>query len=243
MKPHTSFLICATPRSGSFLLCEALINTGIAGNPGEYFWRGNEPFWKERWGVSNYADYLMKAIEQGTSLNGVFGAKIMWGYFDDCIGKIQQIPVYQGIDLPSLLPKVFPKLHYVQMIRRDKVRQAISFWKALETNIWAWSSDAIPVPEKEPTFNFERIDHLKQEIIAHEAAWGKYFEMCQVKPLVIVYEKLALEYEETAREVLRFLGIPVPLNLEFAARKMKRQSDALTEAWVQAYYQHERGDR
>ena len=54
METNTSYLICATPRSGSFLLCEALKNTGIAGNPEEYFWRGDEPFWKERWGVSNY---------------------------------------------------------------------------------------------------------------------------------------------------------------------------------------------
>ena len=243
MEPNTSYLICATNRSGSFLLCEALKNTGIAGNPEEYFWRGDEPFWKERWGVSNYEDYLPKAIEQGTTSNGVFGAKIMWGYFDDFVGKIMQIPAYQQIDLPSLLPKVFPNLHYIQMTRRDKVRQAISFWKAIETNIWAWSSDEPPVPEKEPTFNYEAISKLKREIFAHEAAWGNYFEMCQVEPLVIVYEDLVLACEETALEVLRFLDIPVPPNLEFAERKMKRQADALTETWVQAYNQHEKAGR
>ncbi len=98
----------------------------------------------------------------------------------------------------------------------------------------------MPVLEKELTFNYDAINNLKQVIIAHDVAWEKYFEMCQVKPLVIVYEELALDYEETAREVLRYLGIPVPLNLEFAARKMKRQSDALTKTWVQAYYQHEK---
>ncbi len=36
-KPNTSYLICATPRSGSTLLCEALDNTGLAGHPKEYF--------------------------------------------------------------------------------------------------------------------------------------------------------------------------------------------------------------
>ena len=243
MKPIKSFLICATNRSGSFLLCEALKNTGIAGNPEEYFWRGDEPFWKERWGVSDYGDYLKKAIEQGTSSNGVFGAKIMWGYFDDFVGKLKQIPIYQQIDLPSLLPKVFPNLHYVRIIRRDKVRQAISFWRAIEANIWAWSSDEIPAAEKVPTFNYEAIDALKREIIAHEAAWANYFGLCQVEPLVIVYEELVLEYEETARKVLRFLDIPVPPNLVFAPRKMKRQADALTEAWVQAYYECERANK
>ena len=68
MQPHISYLICATNRSGSFLLCEALKNTGVAGQPEEYFWRNDEPFWKERWGVSSYADYVAGAITQGDSL-------------------------------------------------------------------------------------------------------------------------------------------------------------------------------
>jgi len=56
--PHTSYLICATPRSGSFLLCETLKDTGLAGNPEEYFWRDDEPAWTARWGTETYLDYL-----------------------------------------------------------------------------------------------------------------------------------------------------------------------------------------
>lgn len=37
MRPELSYLICATPRSGSTLLCEAMQNSGIAGCPEEYF--------------------------------------------------------------------------------------------------------------------------------------------------------------------------------------------------------------
>src|SRR3954469_9702243 len=32
-----SYLVCATPRSGSTLLCETLSKTGVAGNPLEFF--------------------------------------------------------------------------------------------------------------------------------------------------------------------------------------------------------------
>ncbi len=35
--PHTSYLICSTPRTGSSLLCDALTATGVAGRPEEYF--------------------------------------------------------------------------------------------------------------------------------------------------------------------------------------------------------------
>jgi LPS sulfotransferase NodH len=36
-EPNLSYLICATPRSGSTLLCEALGSTGISGRPAEHF--------------------------------------------------------------------------------------------------------------------------------------------------------------------------------------------------------------
>lgn len=35
--PERSYLVCATPRSGSTLLCKALRETGVAGKPEEYF--------------------------------------------------------------------------------------------------------------------------------------------------------------------------------------------------------------
>jgi hypothetical protein len=37
MTPRLSYLICATPRSGSTLLCHALDATGISGHPDEHF--------------------------------------------------------------------------------------------------------------------------------------------------------------------------------------------------------------
>src|SRR5690349_2818921 len=37
MQPDSSYLVCATPRSGSTLVCHALEETGVAGRPEEYF--------------------------------------------------------------------------------------------------------------------------------------------------------------------------------------------------------------
>src|SRR3954452_18480605 len=37
MTPDRCYLVCATPRSGSTLLCHLLDDTGIAGHPEEYF--------------------------------------------------------------------------------------------------------------------------------------------------------------------------------------------------------------
>jgi LPS sulfotransferase NodH len=47
---NLSYLVCATPRTGSNFLCEVLSSTGVAGYPGEYFWQRS--FWYQRRGVA-----------------------------------------------------------------------------------------------------------------------------------------------------------------------------------------------
>src|SRR6266576_2724987 len=117
VKPTRCYLVCATPRSGSTLLCEGLEATGVAGRPREYFEelketgvprRPREYFWGLRspdvlrlvpqdsqldrrseqrpsWDRDDYARHLAASLEQGTTPNGVFGAKLMWSYFRDFI--------------------------------------------------------------------------------------------------------------------------------------------------------------
>jgi LPS sulfotransferase NodH len=237
--PHTSYLICATPRSGSSLLCEALKLTRVAGKPGAYFDRGDMPMWSRRWGVSNYAEYLAKALEEGTTTNGVFGAKVMWGYFHDFERRLRKLPQYRELPLPELLPAVFPNLRYIRMTRRDKVRQAVSYSKAIQTEVWSQKNGQTRVPEKELAYDCEQIDQLVQEIVAHETAWDQYFQFCRVKPFTVVYEDFVAAYESTAIEVLRYLQVPVPDNLSFTGRWMIRQADALSEEWVQRHHEEQ----
>lgn len=40
-KPVLSYLVCTTPRTGSYQLCEALKLTKVCGNPEEAFWKGH----------------------------------------------------------------------------------------------------------------------------------------------------------------------------------------------------------
>ena len=273
MQPYTSYLVCATPRSGSTLLCEALANTGIAGHPKEYFealkdtglprrpkeyFEGLEnseimellgdysrvdegPTELELWGTSNYADYLARVIEQGTTPNGVFGAKLMWGYFDDFICHLRQISSCRDMAVPDLLSTTFPNLHYIWVTRQDKVRQAVSLWKAIQTSTWRMEESSLSKDSSLPSpgkliFHFEAIDHLVQRIVAHEVAWRQYFDACKVQPFTVVYEELTVAYEATALNILRYLQVPIPENLTFAERRMKRQADALSEEWVQRYH-------
>jgi len=271
--PTCSYLVCATPRSGSTLLCEALANTGIAGNPKEYFEalrttgqprRPREYFTTvdnpeiaellgdfsrlddisttpTSQGTNTFEHYLTEVLAEGTTSNGVFGAKIMWGYFDDFISNLRDIPSCKELPTPTLLAAVFPNLHYIWVTRDDKLRQAISLWKAIQTWTWREDESSTPAgqpehPKKELHFHFEAIDHLRQQIVENEQAWQDYFDAAAIEPFKITYEELVEHYEVTAMQILKYLHVPILEYITFAERRMKRQADALSEEWAARYH-------
>jgi len=239
MQPRTSYLVCGTPRSGSSLLCEALINTGIAGQPEEeYFLPRNELVWQERWGTSTYAEYLASAIKQCTTLNEVFGAKMMWGYFDNFVSKVRRLPTYndKALSVNDLMQSVFPNLHYIWIKRSDKVRQAVSHAKAIQTDVWKMVTETEPLLTTKPAFSFKQIDFMVQHLEAQEAAWQNYFAVNGIQPFIVVYEDFVLRYEATAVQILKYLDIPEAERVEFAPRRMRKQADEESEIWVQRYH-------
>lgn len=239
MRPLTSYLICATPRCGSYLLCEALRNTGIAGRPDEFFYPDTAAVWRERWGATSDAEFLSRAIDAGSTPNGVFGAKVMWGYFDDFTRQLRRLPgASRRAPVPELLAAAFPNLSFVWITRRDKVRQAVSHWRAAQTNVWVWGGERQEA--REPAFDFRQIDRLVRQNQEHDRAWQRFFAAHRISPFVVVYEQLAEAYETTATQILRFLNISVPDDLVFGERRMKRQADDLSESWVEQYHSAKR---
>jgi trehalose 2-sulfotransferase len=270
VQPRGSYIIYATPRSGSTLLCEALINTGLAGRPEEPFeflkatgrprrpleyftgvedaeliklLSGREgPPWSQPTN-GDYAEYLATVIEQATTPNGIFGTKLMWGYLDDFVNNLRTLPAYSTQPVPELFTTIFPNLHHITVIRRDKVRQAVSLWKAIQTQSWAHEDDELAggkAHQHTPIFYFGAIDHLKRQLEEHDAAWQQYFTQNNIEPYRVVYEDFVPTYEETTLEILRYLDVSIPEKLTFSTRRMKRQADALSDQWIQLYHEQRR---
>ena len=255
MRPYVSYLIMATPRSGSYLLCEALINTNLAGRPTEYFGPVETRSLLKKWDVPDYAACLARIIEEGTTPNGVFGAKIIWQFIEDFVDHLRDIPGYEKLSMPQLMSTTFPHLSYLWITRRDKVRQAISFWKALQNNAWiefegqrpwaqitaqkrvlaeSWKQQP---SEKEEIFDFKTIERLRRGLEEDEVEMQQYFTTCEVQPFKVVYEDFVGTYEETVFQILDYLQIPVPEQLVFGERKLKKQANEQSEEWVQRYYE------
>jgi LPS sulfotransferase NodH len=265
-----SYLVCATPRSGSTLLCHLLDQTEIAGHPEEYFEalrhsglprRPHEYFDPERhaniierlafrempdsephpsplWQPETYDSYVEWAIEQGTTPNGVFGAKLMWGYLGDFAALLRGIDGLAGLPVPELLTRVFPGLRYIQITRQDKFRQAISLWKAVQTQAWRQDGAARASSRVEPQFSFRAINYLVRLLTAHDASWDAYFLGLGQQPLKITYEELAEDPMPVLHSILAHLGIPAPADLTSSAPRLQIQADEISEHWLDRVHQH-----
>jgi LPS sulfotransferase NodH len=117
--------------------------------------------------------------------------------------------------------------------RRDKVRQAVSLWKAIQT--WSWSTQQLGAENRPLVYSESAIDHLIRDIHAHESAWRAYFRSCGVRPLTVIYEDFVERYGETIREILRYVGVGGATELEIAPPSRRQQSDELSEEWVDRY--------
>jgi LPS sulfotransferase NodH len=276
--PRISYLICATPRSGSTLLSQALRDTGIAGCPEEhfevlletgrprqprdYFQRSNAPeVWAllddpefrdvlgeyggryaehpaqrdPSWRPPDFEGLLEEALREGTTENGVMGTKIMWAYFRDFVRLARRTPGLEGVRPCEVPAAVLPNLRRFVWIRRDDTaRQAVSLWKALQTQQWRQDSHE-EVGGQGLRFSFAAVDHLKLRIDEHNAAWQAYFERCGIEPLRVVYEEFVESYEESILWLLNALGIPLPEGFTVTQPKMRRQADELSEEWVRLY--------
>jgi LPS sulfotransferase NodH len=268
--PTRSYLVCATPRSGSTLLCETLEQTGVAGCPREYFEalketgvprRPREYFWGLRspevirllppdaqldreaervatWDRDDYARHLAASLREGTTPNGIFAAKLMWSYFDDFLELMRGIPRFGGMGDGSLLNTAFPDLKYVFVSRSDKVRQAVSLWRALQT--WVWrkgegQGSSEQQPARQAVYSYDAIDHLLDQLRRHEDAWRGFFFRIGQQPLQLFYEDVAGDLDGTVGRVLDMLGVERPQDAAPLRRSMSRQSDDLSESWVQNY--------
>ncbi|HEX8102580.1 MAG TPA: Stf0 family sulfotransferase [Solirubrobacteraceae bacterium] len=244
--PQHTYLVCATPRSGSTLLCKSLSATGVAGRPEEYFERlvhsglprepreyfagapddlvaGLAPSRSGDPADARLEHVLPAAFEAGTTPNGVFGAKMMWGYFGDFLDQLGSTP--EAPDACAVLERALGDMSYVHVTRRDKVAQAVSLWRAVQTQAWNAEDPAAG----EPVYDERGIAHLLAGLEREDAAWTAWFAAHHLEPLVVVYEDFAADHGGKLAEVLAFLGLPQD---SIPAPPLRRQADERSERWV-----------
>lgn len=185
------------------------------GNPEEYFndIRKEADGFTERLDLKHLSlsDYIAK-IRAENQNNGIFGLKTHY----------HQIAGFPS--LPKRFPEFFPDSKYIWLSRRNLLRQAISYCRALQTSAWThYIASAV-----QPIYDHEQICTCVIYFAKEIENWERFFASHRITPLHIVYEDLALDYYGTIKRVLDFLEqtgeIPPP--------SLEKQADEITERWV-----------
>jgi LPS sulfotransferase NodH len=144
-----SYIIAATPRSGSTLLCDLLSGTGFAGQPHSYYRREDILDYARKWGVSSpnvigdqafERTYLEAVRRAGATQTGIFGLRLMWSSVGELSARLSAIHP-DPLDDPARFELAFGKPLYIHLSRQDKVAQAVSLLKAKQSGLWHRAAD------------------------------------------------------------------------------------------------------
>lgn len=231
----TPYLICATPRTGTNLLCEALAKTEHAGRPDEYFGHMHVPRWTEIWKTEGIAEYLSHLKKYTRSENGIWGIKVMMQYFDEIYELLSEITQDKNVNRYEILEETLGELKYVWVTREDKVAQAVSLHKAYQNFVWSVERGEDFPDEYELAFDFQEIDRIYSEILKNECEWKAYFQTVERQPHIVKYEDLIGNYETVVNGVLKHLGVSFYFNEKLEESRLQKQANVLSESWKKRY--------
>lgn len=239
MEPKLAYFVLSSHRSGSSLLCELLSKTGVAGHPGEFFshWNGMS---HKSWDYSDYPAYIQRVIEDIITSNGVFAAKVMTGLIggiEGAVAEFRKHPDCAQTPLKELLAKFFPNLKFIYLMRRNKVAQAVSWWKAAQNDQY-FLKEGIEPADKDLNYNATAISALVTEIVMEDASHQEFLTSMAAIPYPVIYEDFIRQMPETITAILDFLEI-AETSRPFTPPTLLKQADALSEAWVEQYRREE----
>lgn len=233
-----SYLICATPRTGSTLLCQYLSSSEVAGRPHSYFRSQDMASWAKGWrilrdnGNYEFSEYLIAARAAASTENGVIAIRVMWESLKEIVAEIAKLyPACARSDM-ALLEAAFGQVRFIYLARRDVVAQAISLYRAEKTGYWHTVEGQ--KPEQPPLFDFAAIDARVKILRQQDASWRSWFQTIGVEPMVVAYEELSADPVASVQKVLDFLGVELPPYRRLEAVN-RRLADDLTISWIEQY--------
>lgn len=233
MKPNKSYIIWFSQRTGSSLLNKTLENINIAGKPNE--WLTKSTFAN----MENPEKSLQEFWGKGMSDNGVFGVKISYNrqLFINTTEMMKKLPgasqLKEDIDIWN---NVFPNCKHIFMTRRNKIRLAVSWWRAIQSGEWHRKYGEKPMEvDLKDKYLFDAINQLYMESSMREAGIQDFFSKSNITPLTIVYEDFITNYDKTIKDILDYLEINYNSELSIPAPYLEKIADKVSEEWVQRF--------
>lgn len=229
--PTRRYLIVGEPRCGGSMLAEALRLTGQAGVPLEYLNPRLVKVFAERHGLTDRTtllrQYISFLLRRRTTPNGVFMLKAL-------IAQI--VPFHRRGPAAVQFLRKFERV--VLIHRRDKLAQAVSFYRAVRTDAWT-SLDvvALPAADKDLPLDPRGLSQTLATLFAGEhnlRTFGRRQRQLGKPVMALSYEAMQTDFSGSWDRLLAFLDLP-PIPAEAIRPTLVRQRDATSDRLMEEY--------
>jgi LPS sulfotransferase NodH len=174
----------------------------------------------DRLGAGHIITYWRELRRRRTSPNGVFGYKV---FLSNYLRTMEQHPE---------LLKHMRGNKVIFLRRRDKVAQAVSHVRAVQTGSWFAGA-----PEREqPVYDFRKLLGFHHYTHQQDLRWERAFELTETDPLRLVYEDVVADPDGAVRAVCDFLGVEHRQETGLPQVELtKPQSDGLSAEWKERF--------
>jgi LPS sulfotransferase NodH len=158
----------------------------------------------------------------------------MWGYLQKVVDRLREIPRYRTCTTEEVFRQAFEAPSYILIRRHDKIRQAISWVKAIQTDVW--SVRGRPIHKRaQVKYDFAEIDDVVRTCEAHETGWKNFFADAGISYITVEYETLIAQFDDVVRFLLDAFGIVPVSDAELRRPQLIQQADSITDSWVSRY--------
>lgn len=237
---HWSLIIAASQRSGSTLLGRALELTGTLGKPREWLQNSDRQACLRAYGMppdAPYEESVRAIVQNETSPEGVFPLKVMWDTMEIFLQRLRW-GAQQPLDPDTEWQRMcgfFPDPRFLLITRSNKLKQAVSFVKSLQTGVWEDRGKSAPVDPQLVEFDYLAIADAIAKFEAEEQQWRDFFRRHGRAWMEIEYESFVADYDGTLRKVFDFLKLPQPVAFGRDKMDLKVMSDGINRQWIERY--------
>jgi len=241
-----AYILCATPRSGSTLLCGLLAATGRTGNPDSFYRPQSRMDWVREWGLPDPVgmdkaefdrSFLEAAIRAGRGDTGIFGLRLMRENLEELSAILDRLHPGLASDR-ARFEWAFGEVLYIHLSREDTLAQAVSLVRAEQTGLWHVAPDGTELerlaPPEPPRYDFDRIGRAVAGYEAFEAAWVFWFKEQGIEPLRIGYERLSADPVTTLVAICEALQIRPP-KTDAIRPEVAKLADSVSRDWMRRY--------
>ena len=236
--PTRSYLVCSSPRTGTNLIGFGMKEIGYGWPLEGYNLSGNKRY---AWGhdESDIFRYTRDMVAYQTSpKSGVFGLKLFWEQFLFLEEQVRKnaVPGLEDIGRDELLEVFFKQPYYIFLRRKNKIKQAISYVKALQSDTFLVPAkkQAYKQVSKKPDFVYDKrmIAYFLEKYVVEDMLWERFFSENRIQPYEVWYEDFIQDYQQSMHELIDFLNLE---QVEIPSPYSKKQADSTNQEWYQRF--------